>query len=213
MLKLQNINVNFKGRTIFSELELDIEKSGIYGFVGPNGTGKSVLFKLISGIYRPDLGEVFVRGQQLGKNGVDFAPNLGIMVDNPGFVGIYTGFKNLKFLGEIQGKVTDIEIKEWMKFLGLNPDDKTLTKNYSLVMKQKLGIIQAIMEGQDIVILDEPFNALDKKSTAKVKDLILKLKSENKTILLTSHNQSDLDELCDKIYYLEDYKLNETEEI
>lgn len=207
MIKMKNINLKFKGRVIFSGLDLNIENPGVYGFAGPNGTGKSVLFKLISGIYRPDHGEVYIRGQRLGKNGLDFAPNLGIMVNDPGFVGIYPGFKNLKFLAEIQGKIKDEDIKKWMRYLDLNPEDKTLTKNYSLGMKQKLGIIQAVMENQDIVILDEPFNALDKKSAATVKELISTLKSQNKIVLLTSHNDSYLEEVCDKIYHLEDYKL------
>jgi len=201
----------FKGRKVFSDLNLSIESSKIVGFVGPNGTGKSVLFKLISGIYRPDKGNIYVRGEKIGEKGADFPTDLGILVDNPGFVGIYTGFKNLKYLAEIQGKIDDEKIISLMEALELSHIDKTLTKNYSLGMKQKMGIIQAIMENQDIIILDEPFNALDKRSVKKVKELIYNLKKEGKTVLLTSPNQADLDEMCDKLYYIYDYKLNETD--
>ena len=209
IIKLENINVKIKGRTIFSDLNLELKKPGVYGFVGPNGTGKSVLFKIISGIYKPNNGYVYIRGLKLGDKGIDFAPKLGILVDSPGFVGIYTGLKNLQYLAQIQNKIKDQNIKDWMEYFGLSPLDKTLVKNYSLGMKQKLGIIQAVMENQDLVIFDEPFNALDKKSMQKAKDLIYKLKLENKTILLTSHNQMDLDELCDKIYLIENLKLYE----
>lgn len=207
IIKLENIEKKFKNQIIFKNLDLNISEPKIIGFVGHNGSGKSVLFKLISGIYKPDKGNVFIRNQKLGKNNYDFAINTGLLVDSPGFIGLYNGFKNLKYLASINNLIDDNKIIDLMKELDLDPYSKTLTKNYSLGMKQKLGIIQAIMENQDIIILDEPFNGLDKESCLKVKNLIRQLRSENKTILLTSHYQIDLDELCEEIYSIEQYEL------
>lgn len=208
IIVLNHVSKSFKKKTLFQDICLEINAASINGFVGINGCGKSVLFKLISGLYQPDKGEIYVYGK---KNGIetDFPEDMGIMIDSPGFIEIYSGFTNLKYLAEIKNKIDDEKIKYTMKLLGLNPNNKTRVKNYSLGMKQKLGIIQAIMEDQKIIILDEPFNALDKESCKNLKELIKTLKKKGKTILLTSHNQNDLDELCDNIYLLEDKQLQQ----
>jgi len=208
IIALENIEMTFKKRSIFSDLHLTIDRPKVVGFIGENGSGKSVLFKIIAGIYRADKGRVFIRDVKLGDGGIDFATNLGLLVDSPGFIGVYTGLANLKYLAGIQNKIDDDKIIELMQLVGLDPNDKTLVKNYSLGMKQKLGIIQAVMENQDIIILDEPFNALDAKSVSIVKELVMTLFEEGKTILLTSHNQMDLDDLCHEMYRIEDFKLN-----
>ena len=124
-----------------------------------------------------------------------------------GFIGIYNGFQNLKFLADIQGKIGEKEIRQAMSKVGLDPDNKTKVDNYSLGMKQKLGIAQAIMEGQDILILDEPFNALDYKTYEDEKTIIRMLKAEGKTIFLTSHHFKDIEQLCDQVYSIEDCQL------
>ena len=160
-IEVKNVSKSFGGKAILQDVSLSIEQGTAVGLVGANGSGKSVLFKILCGFEKPDRGSVYVRGKQLGKNGRDFPESLGVFINSPGFIGIYSGFQNLKFLADIQGKIGEKEIRQAMSKVGLDPDNKTKVDNYSLGMKQKLGIAQAIMEGQDSLILDEPFNALD----------------------------------------------------
>jgi len=199
VIKRVGVSKSFNGVTLFSNVNLEIEQGLIVGFRGINGSGKSVLFKIIAGLYLPDAGDVYIRGEKLGDK-IDFPDEMGILVDTPGFIEIFSGADNLRLLAEIKGRIGRQEITVAMKELGLDPDSKKRVKNYSLGMKQKLGIIQATMEKQTIVLLDEPFNALDKESNQYLYDLILRLKHENVTVLLTSHNQMDLDALCDVQY-------------
>ena len=140
-----------------------------------------------------------IRGKQLGKNGRDFPENVGVFINAPGLIGMYSGLQNLKFLADIQGKISETEIREAMGKVGLDPENKTKVSNYSLGMKQKLGLAQAIMEDPQLFILDEPFNGLDKKGIAQMHELIMGLKKRHKTILLASHNQNDIDALCDVV--------------
>ena len=206
-IEVRNVSKSFSGRAILQNISLSVEQGTTVGLVGANGSGKSVLFKIICGFEKPDQGSVYVRGNQLGKNGYDFPESLGVFINSPGFIGIYNGFQNLKFLADIQGKIGEKEIRQAMSKVGLDPDNKTKVDNYSLGMKQKLGIAQAIMEGQDILILDEPFNALDYKTYEDVKAIIRMLKAEGKTIFLTSHHYKDIEQLCDQVYSLEDCQL------
>lgn len=208
MIQLVNVSKSFKGTPLLENVNLQIREGEIVGFVGHNGSGKSVLFKLISGIYRPDSGKVIVRGQELGGKS-DFPENMGILIDSPGFIDIYTGFQNLKYLASIRNKIDDAAIKKYMNLVGLAPENKTRVKNYSLGMKQKLAIAQAIMEDQDILLLDEPFNALDEGSHIKMLDLMLDLQKEGKTILLTSHNLGDIESVCQRRYQIQDHTLVE----
>lgn len=139
--------------------------------------------------------------------GGDFPADMGVFINSPGFIGIYSGFQNLKFLADICGKIGEKEIREAMSKVGLDPDNKTKVDNYSLGMKQKLGLAQAIMERQDILVLDEPFNALDYKTYEDVKIIIRMLKAEGKTIFMTSHRYKDIEQLCDQVYSLENCRL------
>ena len=206
-IEVRNVSKSFSGRAILQNISLPVEQGTTVGLVGANGSGKSVLFKIICGFEKPDQGSVYVRGNQLGKNGCDFPESLGVFINSPGFIGIYNGFQNLKFLADIQGKIGEKEIRQAMSKVGLDPDNKTKVDNYSLGMKQKLGLAQAIMEGQDILILDEPFNALDYKTYEDVKTIIRMLKAEGKTIFLTSHHFKDIEQLCDQVYSIEDCQL------
>jgi len=206
-IELRTISKSFKGRTILKDVSLSVEQGKVVGLVGENGSGKSVLFKILCGFEKPDQGGVHVRGSKLGSAGHDFPDNMGVFINSPGFIGIYSGLQNLKFLADIQAKIGEKEIRQAMIKVGLNPDDKTKVDNYSLGMKQKLGLAQAIMEGQDILILDEPFNALDYKTYEDVKSIIFTLKEEGKTIFLTSHHYKDIEQLCDQIYCIEDCTL------
>ncbi|KOR90173.1 ABC transporter ATP-binding protein [Paenibacillus solani] len=199
---VEGVSKAFHGIPVLSNIHLEVEQGSTIGIVGANGSGKSVLFKIICGFIAPNQGRVYIRGKQLGTE-LDFPENVGVFINSPGYIGIYSGFKNLKFLADINRRIGSTEIKEAMKLVGLDPELKTHVANYSLGMKQKLGIAQAIMEGQDILVLDEPFNALDYQTYNDMKEIIRGLKAENKTMLLTSHNYDDLESLCDTLYIIQ----------
>lgn len=213
-IEIKKITKSFAGREILKDISLKVEKGKTIGIVGANGSGKSVLFKILCGLEKPDQGMISVRGKIVGKNGRDFPENVGVFINAPAFIGIYSGLQNLKFLAEIQNRIGEREIREAMSKVGLDPNDKTRVHNYSLGMKQKLGLAQAIMEGQDILVLDEPFNALDYRTYEDVKELIRLFKEEGKTIFLTSHDFKDIEDLCDDIYVIEEGELmSMTEEL
>ena len=196
-IEVRNVSKSFSGRAILQNISLSVEQGTTVGLVGANGSGKSVLFKIICGFEKPDQGSVYVRGRQIGKNGRDFPADMGVFINSPGFIGIYSGFQNLKFLADIQGKIGEKEIRQTMTKVGLDPDNKAKVDNYSLGMKQKLGLAQAIMEEPSLLILDEPMNGLDNQGVQEMRQLFLKLKDEGKTILLASHNREDIAALCD----------------
>ena len=196
-IEVKNVSKSFSGRAILQNISLSVEQGTTVGLVGANGSGKSVLFKIICGFEKPDQGSVYVRGRQIGKNGRDFPADMGVFINSPGFIGIYSGFQNLKFLADIQGKIGEKEIRQTMTKVGLDPDNKAKVDNYSLGMKQKLGLAQAIMEEPSLLILDEPMNGLDNQGVQEMRQLFLKLKDEGKTILLASHNREDIAALCD----------------
>lgn len=206
IISLKNVSKSYKGLTLFENIDLNVEKERIYGIVGPNGSGKSVLFKMICGFVFPDEGTIIVNGVEIGKS-KRFPENIGIIIDRPGYIPNKTGFQNLKELAMIRGKISDEKIFETMEMVGLQPTAKQKVKHYSLGMKQKLAIAQAIMEDQQILILDEPFNALDAESVNKIRRLLLAFKNEGRTILLTSHNQEDIDILCDYVFRINNCKL------
>ncbi|MGA3674354.1 ABC transporter ATP-binding protein [Lysinibacillus agricola] len=206
LIEVKNVQKSYKGVTIFQDIDLSIEKGKIYGIVGPNGSGKSVLFKLICGFVRPDHGEILIRGEYLHKD-ITFPKNFGIIIDRPGYIGNKTGFENLKSLAMIQNKIDDEHIIKTMNLVGLQPTAEQKVRKYSLGMKQKLALAQAFMENQEVLILDEPFNALDFESVEKLRSLLLNYKKEGKTIIMTSHNQEDIDLLCDEVYRINKFKL------
>lgn len=203
---MKNVSKTYKGLTLFEGVDLSVEKGKIYGFVGPNGSGKSVLFKMICGFVFPDKGDISVEGVEIGKN-KRFPDNFGIIIDRPGYIANKTGFQNLKELSLIRGKIDDKKISETMEIVGLQPEAKQKVKNYSLGMKQKLAIAQAIMEDQQVLILDEAFNALDADSVDRIRNLLLSFKNKGRTILITSHNQEDINILCDRVFRINQCKL------
>lgn len=206
IIKVNKVSKSFNGVNILDDISLNIKKGSTIGIIGENGSGKSVIFKLICGFIKPDCGEIYIRGEKIGKN-FDFPDNVGAVINNPGYIDMYTGFDNLKFLAGIKNNINDNKIRSTLELVGLDPTNKTKVKNYSLGMKQKLGIAQAIMEDQDIIILDEPFNALDFKTNKDIKDLLKKLQDKENTMLLTSHNHNDIEELCDETYILLNRKI------
>lgn len=212
-IKIENITKSYNDITILNNINLEVKKGETVGIIGSNGSGKSVLFKVICGFISPDSGSAYIRNLKLGDK-IDFPEDMGVFINEPGYISIYNGFQNLKFLADINNKIDDKKIKMTMEKVGLNPNNKVKVQDYSLGMKQKLGIAQAIMEDQDIIVLDEPFNSLDYKTYDDIKNIVKYLKEECKTILLTSHNFEDIEQLCDTIYIIEEGELKfATEEI
>ncbi|WP_312475260.1 ATP-binding cassette domain-containing protein [Neobacillus sp.] len=207
LIVLENVSKSFRGNILFNHVNFNVEKGRIYGIVGPNGSGKSVLFKMICGFIFPDEGNVILEGEPIGQNKNRFPNNFGIIIDRPGYIANKTGFQNLKELASIRGVIGEEKIWKIMELVGLQPESSQKVKNYSLGMKQKLAIAQAIMEDQQVLILDEPFNALDTDSVRAIRNLLISYKKEGRTILITSHNQEDIDILCDSVYKINNFKL------
>ena len=213
-IEVKNVSKSFSGRAILQNISLSVEQGTTVGLVGANGSGKSVLFKIICGFEKPDQGSVYVRGNQLGKNGCDFPESLGVFINSPGFIGIYNGFQNLKFLADIQGKIGEKEIRQAMSKVGLDPDNKTKVDNYSLGMKQRLAIALAVMHDPELLILDEPINGLDPIGIAEVRSFIRELcDARGKTILISSHILSEISLLADDIGIIDHGALLEEESL
>ena len=199
MLKITNLSKKFKKRMILDDINLELAFGNIYGFIGANGSGKSVFFKTICGFLKADGGTVALNDKVIGKD-IDFLPELGVLIEKPGFIENYTQFENLKYLAQINNTIHDEDIKATLEMVGLNPDNNEKVKNFSLGMRQRLAIAQAIMEKQKIIILDEPFNGLDKQGVVLIKQLLLELKAPDRLILLTSHIAGDIEELSDSVF-------------
>ena len=199
MLKITDLSKKFRKRTVLNNINSELEFGNIYGFTGANGSGKSVFFKVICGFLKADSGTVSLDGRVLGRD-MDFLPELGVLIEKPGFIENYSQFENLKYLAQINNIITDEEITAALKRVGLDPANREKVKNFSLGMRQRLGIAQAIMEDQKILILDEPFNGLDQQGAAQIKRLLLELKSPERLILLTSHIAGDSEELADFVF-------------
>lgn len=197
-INVVNLKMRFGEELVLKGINRDFEAGKIHGIVGNNGSGKTVLMKCICGFLMPTEGMVNVGGKVIGKD-VDFPEDVGIIIETPGFLPGITGVKNLKILASLKRKIKEPQIREAIEKVGLDPDLKKPVSKYSLGMRQRLGIAQAIMEDPSILILDEPFNGLDKNGVLQMRELIKGLKKEGKTIILASHNQTDIDELCDSV--------------
>ena len=197
-VSVQNVSKDFGQERVLKSVSRDFEKGKIHGIVGNNGSGKTVLMKCICGFLLPTEGKVIVNGKYVGRD-VDFPHDLGIIIETPGFLPNMTGVKNLEILASLNKKIGLAEIADTIRRVGLDPHMKKPVGKYSLGMRQRLGIAQAIMENPNLLILDEPLNGLDKHGVREMRDLIKGLKADGKTILLASHNQGDIDELCDTV--------------
>lgn len=202
MIEVKNVNVTIGKNEILQDISAAFETGKIHGLIGRNGSGKTVLMKCICGFMKPTSGEVFVGGKQIGKE-VDFAPDTGVIIETPGFVPFYSGYRNLKILAGLNHKIGKEEIEEAMRTVGLDPKLKRHVKKYSLGMRQRLGIAQAIMEKPKLLILDEPFNGLDKEGVEQMRSYFLELKKQGVTILLSSHTSEDIKLLCDTVTEME----------
>ena len=195
---IENLRKSFGEEEILHGICREFETGKIHGIVGNNGSGKTVMMKCICGFLRPDEGHVFVNGLEVGKD-IDFPEDMGIIIETPGFLPGVTGMNNLKLLASLRGIADDRRIRQTIERVGLDSKLRKPVSKYSLGMRQRLGIAQAVMEDPSLLILDEPFNGLDKHGVAKIRSLIKELRAEGKTILLASHNQADIDELCDTV--------------
>jgi ABC-2 type transport system ATP-binding protein len=197
-IEIKSINLIIKKTEILKSISIDFEKGRIHGLIGRNGSGKTMLMKCICGFVKPTNGTIIVDGKQIGKD-CDFPENAGIIIEAPGFIPYYSGYKNLKLLADLNKKINSDKIKESMRQVGLDPNLKRHVKKYSLGMKQRLGLAQAIMENPDLLILDEPMNGLDKDGVADMREYLLDLKKQGKTIIIASHSSEDIEILCDTV--------------
>lgn len=206
VISIKDLCKKINNMYILKDISVDFKKGNIYGIIGRNGSGKTMLFKAICGLINPTSGTINVFNKNI-KDGT-FPDDTGVIIENPGFLPQYSAFKNLKILASIKNKIDDETIKKYIKLVTLDPDDKRPIKKYSLGMKQKLGIAQALMENPRLLILDEPMNSLDEDSVHLVRKILLNLKSTGITILLASHNKDDIEQLCDCIYTMDVGKLS-----
>lgn len=203
VVRLEDYCKSFKSAEVLKNINLTLESGKVIGLKGKNGSGKTMLMRAISGLILPTSGKVYINDKELGRQ-ISFPPSIGILIENPSFISNYTGFKNLKILASIQNRISDDEIRDAIRKVGLDPDDKRTFKKYSLGMKQRLGIAAAIMERPDIVILDEPINALDEAGAGLIKGLLDELKANGSLIIIACHDAEELNYLSDEIYEIYD---------
>ena len=206
VVRLEDYCKSFKSAEVLKNINLTLESGKVIGLKGKNGSGKTMLMRAISGLILPTSGKVYINDKELGRQ-ISFPPSIGILIENPSFIGNYTGFKNLKVLASIQNRIGDEQIRKALEDIGLDPDDKRTYRKYSLGMKQKLGIAAAVMENPDIIILDEPINALDDVSVEKVHDILEEQKKRGAVIIIACHDKEELDQLSDEIIEISDGRI------
>jgi len=202
-LEVTNLSKNIGQNEILKNINLNLEKGTIYGFFGRNGSGKTMLFRALCGLIKPTSGTITINNKVLHRD-ISFPESIGVIIESPGFWDHYTGFENLKVLSSIKNIIGDEDIRKSIKRVGLDPDDRRIYKKYSLGMKQRLAIAQAIMERPDIIILDEPTNSLDENGVQLVREILLEEKKRGALILIASHNKDDIDILSDVKYKVDD---------
>ena len=198
MIEVNNLFLTIKKVPILVDINTSFERGKIHGLIGRNGSGKTMLMKCICGFVKPTNGTITVDGKRIGKD-CDFPENTGIIIETPGFIPYYSGYKNLKLLADLRKKITADDIRNTMKTVGLDPELKRHVRKYSLGMRQRLGLAQAIMENPELLILDEPMNGLEKDGVRDMRQYMLNLKEKGKTILIASHSAEDIDVLCDTV--------------
>lgn len=208
MISIENLNKQFKNQLVLNNINVKFSNGHIYGIIGRNGSGKTVLLKCICGLTRLTSGRIILDGKVVGKD-MEIPDNIGAIIETPGFIKSFSGYDNLKYLASVRKMIGKEEIVSAMEKAGLDPAMKKHVGKYSLGMRQRLGIAQAIMEKPDILILDEPTNGLDKKGVEEFRNLILAFKQEGKTIILASHNAEDIRLLCDNVSELDGGRLIE----
>lgn len=207
-IKLENVSKRFKNENVLNGISYSFESGKIYSIVGRNGSGKSVLLKIIAGLYLQDKGNVLFDNKNY--NMINEIPdNLGIVIEQPSFINDLTGLENLKLLASIRNVATERDIVESLEIVNLKDDMNKKYSKYSLGMRQKLSIAQAIMEQQKVILLDEPFNGIDRQSVVAIKEYLKRVKNDDKLIIITTHIMDDVVDLSDVMLYIEDGMLNE----
>ncbi|MCM3030869.1 MULTISPECIES: ATP-binding cassette domain-containing protein [unclassified Niallia] len=201
-IKVHDLTVRFGETTVLNNISLSFEKNKIHGLVGRNGSGKTILLKCICGFVIPASGSIKIDDQQIGQD-CDVPENIGIIIEAPGFLPNYDGYTNLKFLAAIKKQISKEQILHVIEKVGLDSKSKKHVGKYSLGMRQRLGLAQALMEDPDILILDEPMNGLDNQGVKDIRTILLELKNQGKTILLASHSKEDIEILCDTVHELD----------
>lgn len=198
IIEVQHVCKSFGDEHVLKDVSRSFEIGKIHGIVGNNGSGKTALMKCICGFLKPTSGKIFVNYKEVGRD-MDFPDNIGIIIETPGFLPNLSGLKNLQLLASLKRKVSNEAIRDTIRRVGLDPNMKKPVGKYSLGMRQRLGLAQALMENPQLLILDEPLNGLDKNGVIHIRHLLKSLRDEGKTVLLASHNQMDIDELCDTV--------------
>ena len=206
MITVKDVSLKIKKDMILKDINAEFTDGKIHGIIGRNGSGKTMLMKCICGFIKPTEGEITVSGKRIGTD-CDFPESIGVIIETPEFIPYYSGFKNLKLLDDIRHKITDDDIRRSMELVGLDPKLKKSVKKYSLGMRQRLGLAQAVMENPDLLILDEPMNGLDKDGVGDMRRYLLNLKEQGKTILIASHSAEDIDVLCDTVVEMDKGKM------
>jgi|SRR5690606_8153622 len=206
----ENLNKSVKGKVILDQINLSLQSGNVYGFVGKNGSGKTMLFRVICGLVRPTSGNVYVNEKELYKE-KNFRPNIGVVIENGGLYPEFTGLKNLQFLAKVNNKIGLSEIKDAILRVGLDPEDKRIVKKYSLGMRQRLTIAQAIMEKPDIILLDEPTNGLDESGIQLFHQLIKEEVERGALIAIASHSKEEISLLCTHRYTMKNGRVHEGE--
>ncbi|NBH13097.1 ATP-binding cassette domain-containing protein [Lachnospiraceae bacterium] len=207
-IEVTHVTKKFREDTVLYDINVLMERGKVYGFSGNNGSGKTVLMKCICGFLPVTEGSIRVNGKLIGRE-IDFPESIGVIIETPGFLTNLTGMRNLEILAGLRKRISRQQIRQAMEKAGLNPDLKKSVSKYSLGMRQRLGIAQAIMEDPEFLILDEPFNGLDKHGVADIRALLLDLKKQGKTIILASHNSEDIQILCDKVYEMDGGRMHQ----
>lgn len=202
MIRISELTKYYGNDIVLNNVSLCMKPGFIYGLVGRNGSGKTLLMKHILGFVKPTSGTVCINEKILGKD-IDMPDNVGAIIESPGFLDEYSAYRNLKLLSMINGKASDQTIIEMIKLVGLDPDSKKHVGKYSLGMRQRLGIAQALMDDPDILLLDEPFNGLDNEGVEEMRKVFLDQKKHGKLIILASHSKEDVQLLCDEIFYFD----------
>ena len=209
---VKNIHKYFGSKTVLDGVDFEMPAGKIYAICGANGSGKSVFLRILVGLMFPDCGQVTVFGQHIGRE-VEFPAETGALIDHPGFLQNESGLRNLQLLAKISGKAVPEKIHETLRFVGLDPQDHKPFKTYSVGMRQRLGLAQAIMEDPELLILDEPTAGLDFDGQCELYDYLIELRKQGKTILITSHNQAEIKLLCDKAFLLAEGRLKVIKDI
>lgn len=210
-IEITDLVKDIKGKRIIDHVTLHLESGKITGLKGVNGSGKTMLMRLVCGLITPTSGSIVINGKRLGKD-ITFPESVGILIENPAFLDAYSGFENLKLLASIKHRIGPEEIHQTIARVGLDPDDKKKYRKYSLGMKQRLGIAAAVMEEPDIIILDEPTNALDSDGVAMLKEILHDQRERGALVLISCHDLPTLQELSDEIYLMESGALRPYEE-